>query len=162
MSALALGEYEAMATYQAYRIGSDLDASGDALRAAWVEMSEAERAAWRAVSDFAVSYGVAKGKRMTEGLQAPDGAKAEAGQPPAALCRMLIVVGPVATSNGADHAPAIITRVWSPDMVNVMVFPDAITPRPATSVTVYADEAAAREAIASNRYANAAYWPPRV
>lgn len=38
------------------------------------------------------------------------------------------------TPNHADAHPAIITRVWSDEMVNLMVFPDAGTPVARTSV----------------------------
>lgn len=38
------------------------------------------------------------------------------------------------TSTSADAHPAIITRVWEDDMVNLMVFPDAGTPIAVTSV----------------------------
>lgn len=30
-----------------------------------------------------------------------------------------------ASSNGSSEAPAVVVRVWSPDLVNVQVWPDA-------------------------------------
>jgi hypothetical protein len=80
-----------------------------------------------------------------------------------ALPRMVLVVGTPAQSNGADVAPAVITRVFGdhPDggsVVNVTVFPDAALPRPATSVRLVDDEDQARALLPST----AAFWPPRV
>lgn len=82
--------------------------------------------------------------------------------PAASLCRFVLVLGPVACHNGADVAPAVITRVWSAELVNVTVLPDGYQPRHATSVRLFADEQAARDAIAGNEHGVAAYWPPRV
>jgi hypothetical protein len=36
--------------------------------------------------------------------------------------------------NGSKHHPAMITRVWSDNCVNLVVFPDANAPFTATSV----------------------------
>lgn len=77
------------------------------------------------------------------------------------LGRIVLAVCPQAKSNGADVAPAIITRVWGEHQaggwtVNVMVLPDSGTPVAATSVRLFEDEEAAR----ANGFA--AYWPPRV
>jgi hypothetical protein len=77
--------------------------------------------------------------------------------------RIVLVRGIQANSNGSDVAPAIITRAWSNDLVNVLVFPDCAAPVPATSVALVDDEAAARALQDSKEYpATVAYWPPRV
>jgi hypothetical protein len=79
------------------------------------------------------------------------------------LGRIVHLIGPHANSNGASVAPAIITRVWSDEMINVTVFPDCGTAGAATSVKLVADEAAAhalRDAATSPQ--NIAYWPGRV
>ena len=87
--------------------------------------------------------------------------------PPAprpSIGRFVHVIGPDAESNGAKVAPAVITRVWSEDMVNVTIFPDGAAPVPRTSVKLYADENAARGiTLADYRFPpNPAFWPPRV
>lgn len=93
-------------------------------------------------------------------------AQAPAAAPAPSLGRIVLVLGPVARHNGADVAPAVITRVWGehPDgghTVNVTVLPDGYAPRHATSVRLLADEQAARESLADERGV-AAYWPARV
>lgn len=76
------------------------------------------------------------------------------------ICRVLIAVGFRARSNGTDEAPAIITRTWGDGgVVNALIFRDDAMPQSVTSVKVYEDEAAAREAIAGNDQATALYWP---
>lgn len=57
--------------------------------------------------------------------------------------------------NGAEEVPAIITRVWSEQMVNLTVFRDNAAPITKTSVG-YADDL-----DASGNYF-AWRWPPRV
>lgn len=99
--------------------------------------------------------------RSPEPTPDPEGEPAAAA-PAASLARSVLVIGKVAHHNGADVAPAVITRVWSADMVNVTLFPDGYAPRHATSVTVYADEQAARQACEGDEHKVAAYWPPRV
>lgn len=80
-----------------------------------------------------------------------------------AIGRIVHLVGTHADSNGADVAPAIITRVWSDEMINVCVFPDSGTPHNVTSVKLVADEAAARALSDGLPYKqNAAFWPSRV
>lgn len=77
--------------------------------------------------------------------------------------RIVHVVGVQATSNGTDVAPAVITRVWSDEMVNCTVFPDCAAPVPATSVRIVEDETAARALSDGKDYTiTAAFWPPRV
>jgi hypothetical protein len=76
--------------------------------------------------------------------------------------RIMHVIGVPATGNGTDIAPAIVTRVWSEDTVNVTVFPDAAAPVPATSVRIVADEATARGINAEAEYPQTlAFWPAR-
>jgi hypothetical protein len=77
------------------------------------------------------------------------------------LGRIVLAVCPQAKSNGADIAPAVITRVWNEHptggwVINVTVLPDAGTPVAATSVLLVEDEEAARQ------HGFAAFWPPRV
>jgi len=80
-----------------------------------------------------------------------------------AIGRIVHLIGPYAVSNGADVAPAIITRVWSPEMVNVTAFPDCGGAQPATSVKLVADEEAVRAINAEAEYPQSvAFWSPRV
>lgn len=74
---------------------------------------------------------------------------------------VVMVVGPVAENNGADVAPAIVTRAWAADLINVTVLPDGYLPRHATSVRLYADEAGARKSLEGWPTSAAAYWPAR-
>ena len=78
----------------------------------------------------------------------------------ASLGRIVLVVGGPAVSNGTDVGPAIINRVWTDQMVNVTVFPDAgISPAlAATSVPLFDTEDEARTRLPNT----AAFWPPRV
>lgn len=71
--------------------------------------------------------------------------------------RIVHVVGPSAASNGADAAPAVITRVWSDRTVNVTLFPDAAVPAVASSVPLFEDEEDARAMLPSY----AAFWPSK-
>ena len=85
---------------------------------------------------------------------------------------VLVTVRPT-TNNGAEVAPAIITRVWTDEMVNVAVFLDGASGAQArTSVPLFADREAL-DAAAALRAADqdphtagttftAAYWPPRI
>jgi len=75
------------------------------------------------------------------------------------LGRIVLAVCPQAKSNGAYGAPAIITRVWSDELVNVTVFPDAGPPVAATSIRLVEDEEAA-QATGPTPYA--VFFPPRV
>lgn len=67
----------------------------------------------------------------------------------------------LSASNGAEVVPAIITRVWSDTMVNVMVFLDGPTLTWRTSVPLYAGPEQYAEAKAIGRPMGC-YWPPRV
>lgn len=101
-------------------------------------------------------------------LVAERNAAKESTVPNPTMARTVIAVGGVATANGADQAPATITRVWSEDktkgcwLVNLTVFPDASNqPRAATSVYLYPNEEQARGSL-THASSTAAYWPPIV
>jgi hypothetical protein len=79
-----------------------------------------------------------------------------------------IVIVPVAPSlnNGADRAPAIITRVWNeqPDgswMINARVLCDSESTLWGTSLRLFASEDDALRAPIPGT-SHFAYWPPRV
>jgi hypothetical protein len=77
------------------------------------------------------------------------------------LCRMVIAIVDPANNNGADVAPAVITRVWGqqPDgawTVNVQVFNDSPVSEWKTSIVLFDTEEQARE-----HGTHAAFWPPR-
>lgn len=85
---------------------------------------------------------------------------------------VLVTVHPT-TNNGADTAPAVVTRVWSDELVNVAVFLDGANGTKAqTSVPLFADREALDAAKArrdADRHPHAvdltftaAYWPPRL
>lgn len=84
----------------------------------------------------------------------------------ASIGRIIIVRGGSAASNGADRAPAIITRLWSEDtdtrngpvLVNATAFSDLATPQLIGSVKLYDTEA---DAPADDGSA-VAFWPERV
>lgn len=75
------------------------------------------------------------------------------------LGRIVLVKGDRVMSNGSRVHPAIVTRVFSPDVINVMVMPDARTPEPQTSVHLVADEVAADDWLATHPHQLAAFWP---
>lgn len=92
------------------------------------------------------------------------------------LGRIVHVFADPAVNNGGDTAPAMITRVWSDQVVNVRVFRDG-PPDPGewmTSVTLHATredaEAAHAETVKSFTSAGSvppsvpyrAFWPPRI
>jgi len=77
--------------------------------------------------------------------------------------RIVTVLGGTARVNGTDSAPAVITRVWSDELVNVTVLCDAPTTGRHTSITLCPDEESARAKPEGQPEAYAvAYWPVRV
>lgn len=75
------------------------------------------------------------------------------------LGRIVLTPVPPETNNGADIAPAIITRVWNDTRVNVRVLHDSENVSWKTSVKLCETEGEARSPDA---YGHTAYWPPRV
>lgn len=65
-----------------------------------------------------------------------------------------------AASNGAEVVPAIITRVWSDSMVNVVTLLDGPVTAWKTSVPLYETPDGYAEAVAAGRPFGC-YWPPR-
>ncbi|HEY9417526.1 MAG TPA: hypothetical protein VIQ30_22440 [Pseudonocardia sp.] len=63
------------------------------------------------------------------------------------LGQVVLVVGSVARHNGADVAPAIVTRVLEDGTVNVTVLPDGYMPRHAKGVRLCPDEKTARGSL---------------
>jgi hypothetical protein len=63
--------------------------------------------------------------------------------------------------NGADVAPAVITRVWSDNMVNVRVLLDGNDTPWKTSIALFQTPEACAEASDAGRPFGC-YWPPRV
>jgi hypothetical protein len=61
--------------------------------------------------------------------------------------RIVLVFCDPRYNNGAEEAPAVVTRVWSDTMINVHVLPDSGALYVKTSVTLHAtrDEAMAAE-----------------
>jgi hypothetical protein len=81
--------------------------------------------------------------------------------------RIVHALVPPSGNNGAPIAPAIITRVWSDDVINIRVFSDGSTGTPLyTSIRLFEDQAAAEawvvEQTSSEWRPVAAFWPPRV
>lgn len=73
-----------------------------------------------------------------------------------------------ALNNGADIAPAVITRVWNDELVNLKVLVDGKSEALwLTSVALCADRDSALEVSSyttsstGGRLPAAAYWPPR-
>lgn len=62
-------------------------------------------------------------------------------------------------NNGADVAPAVITRVWNDRLVNLRVLCDSENTLWKTSVTLFDTP---EEAAASPLTGHLCYWPPRV
>lgn len=80
-----------------------------------------------------------------------------------AKCRMVLVAVPPEMNNGDDDAPAVITRVWSDEMINVRVFLDQMAmPLSMTSVKLCATAEEAGQVREANPAAAVAWWPPRV
>lgn len=88
--------------------------------------------------------------------------------PKAALGRTVHVFVDPARNNGSEIAPALITRVWTEQGVNVRVLLDGTDVPWLTSVTLCNDRESAEQVtsyrIADNgeRYPAAAFWPPIV
>jgi hypothetical protein len=83
------------------------------------------------------------------------------------LGRIVLAYCDPAYNNGLPTCPAVITRVWSEDLVNLRLIPDSDAPMYSrTSVKLMADEETAREYVAGlsgfNVAPAVAYWPPRV
>ena len=88
------------------------------------------------------------------------------------LGRVVIALVDPATNNGADEAPAIITRVWSDTIVNARVLLDGDQTPWKTSISLHPDREAvdaARSKVAEDSgialsavRMHAAFWPPRV
>ena len=70
--------------------------------------------------------------------------------------RVVLVPMDPATNNGADVAPAIITRVWTETMVNVRVLGDRNDVEWRTSLRLHDERPADVEGT------HHAWWPPRV
>lgn len=87
--------------------------------------------------------------------------------------RIVHVLADPKTNNGADVAPAIITRVWSESMINVRVLLDGPDAPWWTSISLYADRETADARIAEKReqlvaagnpadvVIRAGFWPAR-
>ena len=78
---------------------------------------------------------------------------------------VIVPVGP-SLNNGADRAPAIITRVWNeqPDgswVINARVLCDSENTMWLTSLRLFASESVALDATLSDAK-HFAYWPVRV
>lgn len=73
--------------------------------------------------------------------------------------RIVIAIVDPNFNNGSDVCPAIITRVWGPNMVNIKTLNDSTNTEWKTSVTLYHDEVAARAPGAVSR---CCFWPARV
>lgn len=86
--------------------------------------------------------------------------------------RVVIVRAAPAQNNGADEAPAVITRVWSPVeagqtagswTVNVRVLLDGVDVVPAkTSISLFPDRESADAAVPTVTNTHVGWWPPRV
>lgn len=68
------------------------------------------------------------------------------------------VRGTAVERNGTDVAPAVITRVWNDELVNLTAFPDEGSPLRLTSVRL----AESADAATPEQCPTLAYWPPRV
>ncbi|MEU9380014.1 hypothetical protein AB0D38_02940 [Streptomyces sp. NPDC048279] len=75
--------------------------------------------------------------------------------PKPSLGRVVLVPADPAVNNGADTAPAIITRVWNDDVVNVRVLLDSDAIQWRTSVKYVND-------LGGLAHTHAWTWPPRV
>lgn len=88
------------------------------------------------------------------------------------ICRMVVVMGTGVrgyTQPQVEQNPAVITRVHSGTCVNVTVLPDGGSPICKSSITLYADRAAADAHLQQCKEAASpfvpdciAFWPDRV
>ena len=79
--------------------------------------------------------------------------------------RIVIVPVDPARNNGADVAPAVITRVWNDTCINVRVLLDGPDTEWKTSLKLCPDADTMWDTHTStdaSRPPHAAYWPPRV
>jgi hypothetical protein len=72
--------------------------------------------------------------------------------------RIVLVPMEPTSNNGAEVAPAIITRVWSPTCVNLRVIPDSPTSPFLRTSQTYAEELP----LAADAPPSTWTWPPRV
>jgi hypothetical protein len=88
-----------------------------------------------------------------------------------AIGRIVHVSMNPAENNGADAAPAVITRVWSDTCVNVRVLADSHAVDWRTSVTLWETPEALKThheklisqgVVAEGSRPSGAFWPPRV
>jgi hypothetical protein len=88
-----------------------------------------------------------------------------------AIGRIVHITMDPAENNGADVAPAIITRVWSDTCVNVRVLADSHATDWKTSVTIWEtqdalnthyDKLISDGVVAEGTRPSGAFWPPRV
>ncbi|MEU9349044.1 hypothetical protein AB0D74_48390 [Streptomyces sp. NPDC048278] len=75
--------------------------------------------------------------------------------PTPSLGRVVLVPADPAVNNGSNIAPAVITRVWNDDVINVRVLLDSDAVQWRTSVK-YADS------LDDIQHTHAWTWPPRV
>ena len=74
--------------------------------------------------------------------------------------RIVILKG--INSNNSDEHPAVLTRVFSPDYVNMMVLPDGGKPFPQTSVKLFENREQAEQFQHEQSLPTVvAFWPPR-
>jgi hypothetical protein len=70
------------------------------------------------------------------------------------LGHIVLVAMDPASNNGAPTSPAVITRIWPNDLINVRALPDAPTPTKAMTSLSYVDTV---DDLAPGRWT----WPPR-
>lgn len=75
------------------------------------------------------------------------------------LGRIVLVAADPAMNNGADTAPAVITRVWTGTAINVRVLLDSDGAPPWRTSLTYAD---ALDGLDASERPSRWTWPPRV
>lgn len=92
-------------------------------------------------------------------------------QPTPSLGRTVLVTMDPAANNGADVAPAVITRVWSDTCVNLRVLADSTVVEWKTSVTLWEtrdalhahyDKLTSDGVVPEGARPFGAFWPERV